>query len=260
MHWRLITTWDAAPGWNMALDEALLLAASAVPVLRFYTWSPDTLSLGYFQRIADVPAALAHQAAAIDAEPPASFAGPAPGALVRRLTGGGAIHHTGELTFSIVAPANHPLYRGPVGPSYDRVHGAIAAALSSVGVEASPRGDAALHSDVESTGMCFHKSASVDLVWGERKGVGSAQRRKGGHVLHHGSIKLAPTRLESGVATVEQESGTAISPEAFAPRLLDAFSRDFGAKFTPSIPTAAERDAAHDRAPFFRSKTFVERR
>jgi lipoate-protein ligase A len=90
--------------------------------------------------------------------------------------------------------------------------------------------------------------------------VGSAQRRKGGHVLHHGSIKLAPTRLESGVATVEQESGTAISPEAFAPRLLDAFSRDFGAKFTPSIPTAAERDAAHDRAPFFRSKTFVERR
>jgi len=260
MHWRLITTWDAAPGWNMALDEALLLAASPVPVLRFYTWAPDTLSLGYFQRIADVPGALAHQAAAIDGEPPANFSGPVPGALVRRLTGGGAIHHTGELTFSIAAPARHPLYRGPVGPSYDRVHASIATALGAVGVTASPRGDAPLRSDKESTGMCFHKSASVDLVWNERKGVGSAQRRKGGHVLHHGSIKLAPTRLESGVATVEQASGAAITPEAFAPQLLKAFSRDFGAKLTPDIPTEAEREAAHGRAPFFRSKAFVERR
>ena len=244
----------------MALDEALLLAASPVPVLRLYTWAPDTLSLGYFQRLADVPAALAHQAAAVDAELPPGFNGPAPGALVRRLTGGGAIHHTGELTFSIAAPASHPLYRGPVGPSYGRVHGAIAAALAAVGVAASPRGDAALHSDVDSTGMCFHKSASVDLVWGERKGVGSAQRRKGGHVLHHGSIKLAPTRLESGVATVEQESGVAITPQAFAPRLLEAFSRDFGAELGPSIPTEEERQAAHARAPFFRSRAFLERR
>jgi lipoate-protein ligase A len=55
--WRLITTWDAKPDFNMGLDEALLGSASAPPTVRFYSWRPDTLSLGYFQRLADVPGA-----------------------------------------------------------------------------------------------------------------------------------------------------------------------------------------------------------
>ena len=259
MNWRVITTWNAAPGWNMALDEALLHSPGESPVLRLYTWSPDTLSLGYFQRIQDVPAASAFRADAEGEPLPSGFRGGLPGALVRRLTGGGAIHHTGELTFSITAPASHPLYRGPVELSYGRVHEAIAAALSAAGVQATTRGDSRLASDVDSTGMCFHKSAAVDLVWAGRKGVGSAQRRKGGRVLHHGSIKLAPTPLESGVATVE-EAGGSYTPESFAPLLLHAFRGAFGATFTPSVPTEGERDAARERAPFFRSKAFLERR
>ena len=102
--WRLLTTWDGEPGWNMALDEALLQGRAARPTLRLYTWRPAALSLGYFQRWSDVPAAAA-----------------AP-AVVRRLTGGGAIHHDLELTFSIAAPADHPLYRGELANSYGRVH------------------------------------------------------------------------------------------------------------------------------------------
>jgi lipoate-protein ligase A len=126
--WRLITTFGADPGFNMGLDEALLEDELAPPTLRLYTWEPDTLSLGYFQKFAEVPAA-----SGID--------GRTPGALVRRITGGGAIHHVHELTFSFVAPATHALYQGPIVESYKRVHAAIAAALGELGIGAELRGD-----------------------------------------------------------------------------------------------------------------------
>ena len=158
--WRLVTTWGASPSTNMGLDEALLESEGASPTLRMYTWRPDTLSLGYFQRWADVPAARRA------------------GAVVRRITGGGAIHHKNELTFSITASLEHPLYRGPLADSYRRVHEAVATALAEYGVEADLRGDRALTSDRDDTGMCFHHSTALDLVWDDRKGVGSAQRRK----------------------------------------------------------------------------------
>ena len=109
--WRLLESWDAEPGFNMALDEALLGRGGPSPTLRFYTWHPDTLSLGYFQRWRDV-AGIEHA-----------------GSVVRRMTGGGAIHHANELTFSIAAPLDHPLYRGAVAASYERVHALIAEAL-----------------------------------------------------------------------------------------------------------------------------------
>ena len=160
--WRLITTWGATPAFNMGLDEALLASPLAPTTLRLYSWSPDTLSLGYFQRFADVRGT------------------ESAGRVVRRITGGGAIHHTGELTFSIAADANHRLYAGPVAASYRRVHHVVAAALAEHGVEAELRGARSLASDRDDTGMCFHHSTDLDLVWGDRKGVGSAQRRKAG--------------------------------------------------------------------------------
>ena len=158
--WRKLVAWNGTPELQMGLDGALLELATGAPVLRFYTWSPDTLSLGYFQRWADVPAARRA------------------GAVVRRITGGGAIHHKNELTFSITASLEHPLYRGPLADSYRRVHEAVATALAEYGVEADLRGDRALTSDRDDTGMCFHHSTALDLVWDDRKGVGSAQRRK----------------------------------------------------------------------------------
>src|SRR5262245_37388016 len=94
--WRLIVTWGGEPGWNMALDEALLATSDPRPVLRFYTWEPHALSLGYFQRWES----LAARAGA--------------SVLVRRFSGGGAIHHADELTFSIAAALSHPLFHGEV--------------------------------------------------------------------------------------------------------------------------------------------------
>jgi lipoate-protein ligase A len=206
-----------------------------------YTWAPAALSLGYFQRYADVPACA--EAAAV----------------VRRITGGGAIHHAGELTFSIAAPLDHPLYRGPLADSYRRVHAAIAVSLVPFGIEAGERGSAAPLSDRPGTGMCFHRSSALDLVWNGRKGAGSAQRRKGGRVLHHGSIKLACDALEPGAAFVERAEG---APEAaaYAPHLRAALERALGMRLVSDAPTPDERLRAARLAARYRDPGFVRRR
>ena len=239
--WRLITTWGADPAFNMGLDEALLESAESPPTLRFYSWNPDTLSLGYFQRFEDVPGASSA------------------GAVVRRITGGGAIHHVRELTFSIAAPLDHPVYLGPIADSYARVHGAIQVALAEVGVPAEIRGARDLVSDREGTGMCFHKSSPIDLVWGDRKGVGSAQRRKGGRVLHHGSIKLGSSPLEGAIATAEEHQA-GLSPEIFAPILLRAFTATLGVAFEAAVPEPEERARTKLLGRRYVDPEFVRRR
>lgn len=239
--WRLITTWGADPSFNMGLDEALLEGQGSPPTLRLYTWQPDTLSLGYFQPWASVPAI--SEASAV----------------VRRITGGGAIHHKGELTLSLTCALDHPLYRGTVADSYERVHRAIAVGLSELGVQAHLRGDESLSSDRESTGMCFHASTPLDLVWGGRKGVGSAQRRRLGRVLHHGSIKLTGSALEGEIATAAG-AGAEVTPEGFAPVLLSAFSTVLGIETLSDVPSAQEREDARRLAKRYVEPAFLKRR
>jgi lipoate-protein ligase A len=222
----------------MGLDEGLLESEAAPPTLRLYTWAPEALSLGYFQRCADVPA--------LERAP----------LVVRRITGGGAIHHAGELTFSIAAPLSHGLYRGSLADSYRRVHAAIADSLSGLGVEARERAASVPASDRSGTGMCFHRSTALDLVWGGRKGVGSAQRRRGARVLHHGSIKLAGAALEEGTAVV----GPSLEAPEYAPLLVSAIERALGLRLVPGVPTPEERERARALAPRYLDPAFVGRR
>ena len=239
--WRLLSTWSEDARFHMGFDDAQLERGCEEPTLRLYTWSPDALSLGYFQRLAAVPAL--ERASEV----------------VRRMTGGGAIHHVNELTFSITVRADHPLYRGPVAQSYVRVHRALASALAEAGVQAELRGERSLDSDRSGTGMCFHASTPLDLVWGGRKGVGSAQRRKASGILHHGSIKLASSALEEGVATVT-EGGRVHTAEELAPLLCEAFERELGLRLVPAEPRADERDAARERGARFVSTEMLRRR
>jgi lipoate-protein ligase A len=239
--WRLITTWEAKPDFNMGLDEALLGSHGAPPTVRFYSWRPDTLSLGYFQRLADVSGA------------------ERAGALVRRITGGGAIHHQRELTFSLALDLAHPLYAGPVASSYERVHALVAAALAEFGVEAAVRGERALESDRPDSGMCFHHSTALDLAWDGRKGVGSAQRRRGGRVLHHGSIKLGTTPLEGDIAFVDRQQ-TGLDARSFAPALRRAFEQGLGVRLESGVPTPDERDEARVLGARYVDPQFVRRR
>jgi len=222
----------------MGLDGALLEDADAPPTLRFYTWTPATLSLGYFQRFEEVAAASE------------AFV------VVRRITGGGAIHHTNELTFSLAATLEHPLFRGPVHRSYERVHELIAKALSKSGCQPALRGAAALASDAEGTGMCFHHSTAQDLAWDGRKGVGSAQRRRRGRVLHHGSIKLGPTQYDTGVAELANQW----DPPALAREIAEAFREHADIRLVPGVPTPQERERAAELGEQALSPDFVRRR
>ena len=110
--------------WNMAVDEALLMDAveNGNATLRFYQWSEPTLSLGYFQRYADREQHAASRNCAV----------------VRRQTGGGAILHDRELTYSLVLPPGHPL-AAMRRSLYDAVHQAFIAALSRRGKRQHPR-------------------------------------------------------------------------------------------------------------------------
>lgn len=259
--WRLIETWNVSPALAMGLDEALLASAGAPPTLRVYSWAPEALSLGYFQALADVPAAARVEH------------------VVRRITGGGAIHHhLGELTFSVTIDARHPAYRGTTRESYVRPHRAVIAALNALGVpDATMRGPSAgdashvrgpgAGSDRTGTGMCFHESTALDVGWPHggapdvwAKGVGTAQRRSGGRILHHGSIKLGGSPLEPGVATVESATGRRPSPEVAADALVRAFGLEFDATWTVWTPDEETLQAARNLGQRYASREFLASR
>lgn len=160
----------------MALDEALLDAVAADPsaaVVRTYAWATPTLSLGYFQEFADAEADPRWRGAPI----------------VRRPTGGGALWHDREVTYAVVVPSTHPAAR-PSSALYHAVHEAIALHLRERGIAATLRGPFPPASGARPF-LCFADRDTEDVVQGGAKIVGSAQRRRAGAVLQHGSLLLA---------------------------------------------------------------------
>ncbi len=163
----------------MARDEALLSfvgAGTSPATLRFYQWSSPTISLGYFQSFAEY----------------ASLPPPAGGLpIVRRLTGGGAILHDRELTYSLVLPAGHPLARLGPRPLYEVVHGAIVDALGACVISARMRGRGARTGRSQRNRFfCFAREYAEDVISRGEKLAGSAQRRLRSAVLQHGSLIL----------------------------------------------------------------------
>jgi lipoyl(octanoyl) transferase len=159
--------------WNMATDEYLLEAAlsGGLKAVRMYRWEQPTVSLGYFQDSDDEALSTTFQKLA----------------AVRRLSGGGAILHHHELTYSFVIPADDPLTQLPT-ELYGRVHKAIIDVLRDFGADCSMRGEDNAKSDEPF--LCFVRSDRHDIHCNRHKVVGSAQRRRKGAVLQHGSIIL----------------------------------------------------------------------
>jgi lipoyl(octanoyl) transferase len=159
---------------NMAIDEALLEAALERHecTVRWYRWETATVSLGYFQN-SDAAAAIP----GLDGLP-----------VVRRLTGGGAILHHHEWTYSCAVPAGHPLAQTPLR-IYELVHERIIAALAGLGITSAALRGTSLPSR-EGEFLCFGRGDPRDIVLGGHKIVGSAQRRRRGAVLQHGSLLL----------------------------------------------------------------------
>ncbi|MEZ6072397.1 MAG: hypothetical protein R3C10_19585 [Pirellulales bacterium] len=235
--------------WNMAVDEVLLEdaaaagtvepttaelaefsgAARASAVLRIYRWSEPTLSLGYFQPSA---ARRGHVAS-----------GGCP--IVRRASGGGAIVHDDELTYSLAVPAASALARFPES-LYSRVHGSIARVLARAGVQTAPfaAGGAVLKQAAASKAfLCFQRRSTFDLVQGPRKIVGSAQRRRRGAVLQHGSILLGPSNFAPELAGPDY-CGAPPAPALLAEQLW----RELGEEFSWIVEPAQLSGEQLDRA------------
>lgn len=178
-HLRLIVETDPQPGaWNMAVDETLLESAisDGVATLRWYSWREPTVSLGYFQK------SIEWQTDPVLSQLP----------MVRRLSGGGAIVHDEELTYSIALPACHSLFSKPQD-FYEIVHKSIIEELQNLGVPVERRG--VTLKKPEEPLLCFQRQDAHDLVLNGFKILGSAQRRRRGAILQHGSLICGKSRF-----------------------------------------------------------------
>ncbi len=161
----------------MAIDEAISQAVAeglAPPTLRFYAWEPPCVSLGRNQKIAEVDAG---RCAELGYD------------VVRRPTGGRAILHTDELTYSIIAAPDHPLMAGYVLDSYLRISRGLVAGLRRLGIEAE-EAPGANRAGPDVSAACFEVPSAYEIVAGGRKLLGSAQHRRARSVLQHGSLPL----------------------------------------------------------------------
>jgi lipoate---protein ligase len=174
--WRLIPLLEAAGNVQMAIDRWLLeqhQSGKHPSTLRFYTWSPSAISLGYHQRqYPEYWQNLTWQGHKLD--------------LVRRLTGGRAVLHQGDLTYAVITSG----ITGNRLQVYEKICAFLIQGWRSLGVE--------LHYGTEGRGYihnpnCFGTATSADLVLPDgTKLIGSAQLRRGGTILQHGSIRLQP--------------------------------------------------------------------
>jgi lipoate-protein ligase A len=141
--WRLLNTGSADGATNMAIDEAILTAVAegrSQPTLRFFAWEPPCLSIGYNQAMRDEVDIARCQEAGVD--------------FVRRSTGGRAILHTDELTYSIVAPQDEPRVVGGVLESYRRLSVGLVRGLCLLGVDVA-QAEAGHGQDADVSAACF---------------------------------------------------------------------------------------------------------
>jgi lipoate-protein ligase A len=231
--WRLLITPPARGAWNMAVDEAILEYTQAgrsasLPTLRLYAWDPACLSLGHAQPFADVDTARLKERG---------------WEVVRRATGGRAILHTDELTYSVIGRPDEPLLAGGVLESYSRIAQALLLAVKNLELPVKMKEGKANDNDTPNP-VCFEVPSTYEITVDGKKLIGSAQARKKEGVLQHGSLPLtgdltricqalvfenesaredASKRLLARATTVESALGRAVSWETAAQAFIHAF-------------------------------------
>ena len=174
--WRFLNTGASTASLNMALDQAILVThanGKCLPTLRIYQWSPPAISLGYFQRRHGIDLAACRRLG-ID--------------VIRRSTGGRAVLHFGDLTYSVVAGTNDGM-PSSVTAAYRLICEGLLAAFRDLGFQAELR---SLSAKSPRSDICFLTSTVGDILHEGRKFVGSAQTWYGSSMLQHGSIILEP--------------------------------------------------------------------
>lgn len=246
---RLLRHGPATGAENMAIDEAISQAIAeglVPPTLRFYAWEPPCVSLGRNQPIASLDLArIAAQGYQV----------------VRRPTGGRAILHTDELTYSLIASPEHPLMAGLVLDSYLRISQGLVAGLRRLGIPAEPT-PGATRAGPDVSAACFEVPSAYEIVAAGRKILGSAQARRARSVLQHGSLPLrgdltrivdclaledagerATLRasLADHAATAEELTGRPISYEEAMAALIEGMAEALGIELVAGRLTEEER-------------------
>jgi lipoyl(octanoyl) transferase len=212
---------------NMAIDEHLLLrhGPSGTPVLRIYGWQPPAITLGRYQGTDRLDL----EACRHDAVP-----------VVRRITGGGAIYHDNEMTYSVVWPDDGDSGSGCIERSFERINAFILETYRSLGL--NPVYAKECNVPGISTGrthFCFSGNENYDILINGRKIGGNAQKRVRGSLLQHGSIPLAMDagrvqryfrdRIETGnFAALNEACGREVSSEEIIGIMTAAFSNVMG--------------------------------
>ena len=256
--WRVLITPPAHGAWNMAADESILEhigGGKSRPTLRLYAWMPACLSLGHAQPHSDVD------------EQRLTERG---WELVRRPTGGRAILHTDELTYSVIGPADNPQLAGSILESYNRLACALLRAVRSLGLDArsnplSAELGGTPHGSVNP--VCFEVPSAYEITVAGKKLIGSAQARRKKGVLQHGSLPLIgdlrritealvfpdeESRIEAGrrllarATTVETALGRVVSWEEVTGAFVEAFASELGLTFEAGELSESESHRAQE--------------
>jgi lipoyl(octanoyl) transferase len=261
--WRLLITSPARGAWNMAVDESILehirrgdlpglrQGQVSLPTLRLYAWDPPCLSLGHAQPFADVDE---ERLKARDWE------------VVRRATGGRAILHTDELTYSVIAPLDEPRVEGSVLESYNRLAQALLLAVKRLEVPVEMK-EGKTDNNGSPNPVCFEVPSTYEITVNGKKLIGSAQARKKEGVLQHGSLPLtgdltricqalvfedetarenAARRLLERATTVESALGREVGWEAAAQAFVGAFEAQLGLRFERGELSESEAQRAEE--------------
>lgn len=210
--WRLISDAESDPYYNMAVDESLLISVGAggQPALRFYQWRGEAVSIGYFQSYDEIRAGL-------DADIDYT--------IVRRPTGGGAVIHDTDITFSIIWPERY--LQGKVIDSYRAINTAIVDTLRHASLNVLDP-DYYPGKRVGRPGFCFQEPTRYDILLNETKICGSAQRRRHGAALHQASFypTLLPADMQHLSRTQYMDLICAAVEAVFGVELLRGYLTD----------------------------------
>ena len=252
--WRLIIDPPSTGAWNMAVDEAILEASilgKSLPTLRLYSWQPACLSLGFAQPFSDVNTKAAETLN---------------WHVVRRPTGGRAILHVDEITYSICGQVNEPVLSGTLLESYQKISSALQAALDILGAQtAADERYNQLNPNQPKGPVCFEVPSNYEITSNGKKLIGSAQARRKNALLQHGSLPLegdltritqilnysskeereiAASRILDRATTLEQVLGKQIPLDQAAIAFQAAFSEEYSIQFIPSELSVEEKSAA----------------
>lgn len=260
--WRYLVTEAMSPAMNMAVDEAILqlhAEEKVPPTVRFYTWNPATLSIGYFQKAAKEINLEEVERRGLG--------------FVRRATGGRAVLHDQELTYSVIVSEDHPRMPSSVTEAYKVISMGLLHGFQNLGLQAEM---VSLASEEEKekysspgSSACFDSPSWYELVVEGKKVAGSAQTRQKGVILQHGSILLdmdvellfsllnfSSERVKQRMMDSFRQKAVTINEVSSRPiglqEAIDAFGRGFASgldvELVPSELTDEEKQLAEELA------------